>query len=92
MNSELLGAVQKALLEQWDPIGIIAAGGPSDEYDHYALALVELLLEGADALEVAYYLAESRSLHMWIGRLRITDKEHAVAETLEKLFLDLKTQ
>lgn len=38
-----LGAVQTALMEEWDPIGVRGLPGADDEYWRYALRLAELL-------------------------------------------------
>ena len=53
---EFKGEVRRILLEEWDPIGIVALSGPPDEYFSYADAITANLVMGADASQIAEYL------------------------------------
>lgn len=75
--------VARALWETWDPIGMRAMGGPSDEYDAYADAILRLLREGADEAAVARHL-----LNIATDRMGLTDTE-ADARTAARSLLSL---
>lgn len=59
----------KALLwEEWDPIGVNCdAGGPTDEYDSYALKLYSMLKSNASRDEILNYLVWVRTEYIGIG-------------------------
>jgi hypothetical protein len=51
-----LRAIERVLWEDWDPIGVRARGGPSDEYDSYAPGVLGLVQLGAAEREIAAHL------------------------------------
>ena len=50
-------AIRRALLREWDPIGIGDAPEAQDEYDGYVGGVYRLLANGASTRELAEYLA-----------------------------------
>ena len=57
-------AVRKALLRDWDPIGIRAEPGAQDEYDSYVPMVCKLLMTGRPRHEVFDYLWWLETEHM----------------------------
>jgi hypothetical protein len=51
-----LERVEQTLWEDWDPIGVRAMGGPDDEYDSYAPAILRMLLYGVTEEELVAHL------------------------------------
>jgi hypothetical protein len=82
-------AVNRILLEQWDPLGIRAAEGPEDEYLSYVPQLIGRVQRGASDAELADYLGEVESRQMGLrvlpsvrrteiaARIRATVMHHA---------------
>jgi hypothetical protein len=48
----LLKAVREVLFGDWNPI----PGAPKDEYDHFAPAIVRLLMDKADRIRIAEHI------------------------------------
>ena len=83
----LIEKVQELLLQEWDPIGIVAMEGPTDEYDSYAAELVQ---SGETRTgEIAQYLAEIRFAWMSLGAFPIQQNEWDVAEKLAAVLKDV---
>jgi hypothetical protein len=62
-----LQRVEQALWEDWDPIGVRAMGGPSDEYDSYAPTILRMLLAGATEEELVVHLYAIETEQMGLG-------------------------
>jgi hypothetical protein len=54
-------------MQHWDPIGVSDSPGAWNEYDSYMLPLVRKLRSGADAGEVAAYLAGVQTATMGLS-------------------------
>jgi hypothetical protein len=79
--------IERALLEQWDPLEVASAPGDHPEYQPYAHELYNLLARGASDVQIARFLhrAEdgelghpelaSRDLVSLITRLRSIERE-----------------
>jgi hypothetical protein len=65
MQSEL-DLIKALLLHEWDPIGVSDCEGAEDEYDTYALQVVKMLGEDADADAIAQYLTWVVTSRMWL--------------------------
>jgi hypothetical protein len=48
--------IERALLEQWDPLGVASAPGEHPEYRSFAHEVYNLLARGASDAQVARYL------------------------------------
>ena len=76
----------KAALRHWDPIGVIDElldmDLPPDEYDSYALYLLELVESGAPARRIASHLVSLRTTYMGLGERTATEFEEDLAERL----------
>jgi len=48
--------IERALLEQWDPLGVASAPGEHPDYHAYAHEVYNLLARGASDSQVARYL------------------------------------
>ena len=53
----------RALLNSWDPIGIMQHGAPRDEYDCLIAPVLDLLEAGADAEGIARFLRAELGEH-----------------------------
>ena len=51
--------IERALLEQWDPLGVATAPGQHAEYHSYAHEVYNLLARGASDTQIARYLHDS---------------------------------
>ena len=60
----------RRLVNDWDPVGLIAAGAPTDEYDCISGPLLRCLEEQASAGEIAEYLTGEFRDHFGV---RISD-------------------
>ena len=79
--------IERALLEQWDPLGVASAPGEHAEYHLYAHEVYNLLDRGASDVQIARYLhrAEdgelghpelaSRDLAPLVTRLRTIERQ-----------------
>jgi hypothetical protein len=79
--------IERALLEQWDPLGVASAPGEHSEYQPFAHEVYNLLARGASDVQIARYLhraedAElghpelaSRDLAPLVTRLRTIEHE-----------------
>ncbi|WP_228244059.1 hypothetical protein [Porphyrobacter sp. GA68] len=66
--SDELKQLKALLWEEWDPIGVNnGSGGPTDEYDSYALKLYSMLQSNASRDEVLNYLVWVRTEYIGIG-------------------------
>ena len=63
-QSSLVEYVRRALLHDWDPIGVQSYSGASDEYDSYVPDVCELLVRKATLDEVLAYLWSLETQHM----------------------------
>lgn len=54
----------RALLNSWDPIGVIEHGAPLDEYDCMIAPMLDRLEAGADADEIARFLRVELGEHV----------------------------
>lgn len=53
---EIERAIERALLEQWDPLNVHDAPGVHEEYHRYVHELFSLLARGGSDVQVARYL------------------------------------
>jgi hypothetical protein len=53
----------RALLNSWDPIGVVGHGAPPDEYDCMIAPVLDLLESGADADGIARFLRDELEEH-----------------------------
>ena len=53
--------IERALLAQWDPLGVAGAPGVHAEYRTYAHELYNLLARGASDVQLARYLHRAES-------------------------------
>jgi hypothetical protein len=79
--------IERALLEQWDPLGVASAPGEHPEYHLYAHEVYNLLARGASDVQIARFLhrAEdgefghpelaSRDLSSLVTQLRTIERE-----------------
>ena len=79
--------IERALLQQWDPLGVATAPGEHPEYHTYAHEVYNLLARGASDVQIARFLhrAEdgelghpelvSRDLVSLISQLRTIERE-----------------
>ena len=79
--------IERALLEQWDPLGVANAPGVHPEYQPYVHELYNLLARGASNVQIARYLhrAEdselghpelaSRDLVLLVTQLRTIERQ-----------------
>ena len=79
--------IERALLEQWDPLGVANEPGAHPEYQPYAHEVYNLLARGASDVQIARYLhrAEdgelghpelaSRDLSPLVTRLRTIERQ-----------------
>ena len=79
-ENDPLMIVRKVLWESWDPIGMKAFNGPSDEYDHYAPALEIMLKKGSGRNAIAEYLSDVQANQ--IGLSANQEKNLQVADIL----------
>lgn len=63
----LAAIASSVLYEQWDPIGVGAAGGPSDEYESYVPALIGLVRSGASDEVIAEHLGSLERTAMGVA-------------------------
>jgi hypothetical protein len=80
-------SIERALLEQWDPLGLASAPGEHPEYRPYAHQLYNLLARGGSDVQIDRYLhrAEdselghpelaSRDLASLVTRLRTIERQ-----------------
>jgi hypothetical protein len=67
-------AIRRAMLEQWDPIGVINIAEARDEYDDYVFDLYKRLVDGGSKSEVFDYLWSLETQHMGLsGNRDVTD-------------------
>jgi hypothetical protein len=81
--SDLLDEL-KALLWEWDPIGVRDLGGPVDEYDDYAPELLILLRRGESVDSVKAYLDWLEC--EWIGLSQSGGQTEEIARRSKILF------
>lgn len=56
----------RSLVNEWDPIGLIAAGAPLDEYECVTGPLLRMLEERAGTETIANYLATEFAEHFGV--------------------------
>lgn len=57
----------KAIVDDWDPLGLLALGAPNDEYDCLTVHIVELYERQLDMPEMAERLEQCIEEHFGIG-------------------------
>jgi hypothetical protein len=68
----------RRLWNAFDPIGVVAPGGPEDEYDAYVDPILRLCAQGGDADALRAYAAFV--VYESIGMHRQPVMDHAIAE------------
>jgi hypothetical protein len=63
-QKSLYADVQRALWTEWDPIGVRSLGGPADEYNGYAAAVLHELNSGSGEIGLARLLQQFETEHM----------------------------
>jgi|SRR6188768_3976349 len=66
-NSALEKEVRRALLEEWDPIGVRAFPEAFGEYDGYVGAICSLLIRGCSAEDLFDFLWGIETQHMGLS-------------------------
>jgi hypothetical protein len=61
------GRELRALLNEWDFLGVVREGGPTDEYDCLLWPLLRLLEQGATDDQIADYLKTEMGEHFGQG-------------------------
>jgi hypothetical protein len=56
----------QALVDAWDPVGLLATGAPSEEYECLVWPLMQRLDGGAGAEELAHWLREDIVRHFGV--------------------------
>jgi hypothetical protein len=69
----------------WDPIGVVHYPQARDEYDSYVPKVVEMLMTGKDASEIASHLTEIETQRMGLSD---TKRARAKALSAAKLLLE----
>lgn len=77
---ELVEAVKRVLILDWDPIGIRDVPQAHDEYDVYAKSIAQLLVAGASVSELSKRLLEIQTKSMGLAENR--DRNAAIARKL----------
>jgi len=68
-------AIRKALLRQWDPIGVGSAADGQDEYDSYVGQIYKLLITRSTKNEIFDYLWWLETVHMGlVGDRQATER------------------
>ncbi|MCE3201002.1 hypothetical protein [Paenibacillus sonchi] len=57
----------EALVNAWDPVGLIGGGAPRDEYDCITVQLLELLDQGKNAAEIYQFILQELYEHFGMG-------------------------
>ncbi len=83
-------AIRKALLDEWDPIGVREISEAQDEYDHYVPAIYRLLVTRRPDCELIDYLWWLETEHMGLSGDRQATEAFAeylqgIAEKLESV-------
>lgn len=63
-NDEKLVKIKAILLNDWDPIGVNGLDGAKDEYDSYAVEILQMVNAGADEKILFAYLKKMETEHM----------------------------
>lgn len=74
----LFSRVQRALLREWDPIGIQEFPGAHDEYDSYVPDIYELLVKKEPVEIVFAYLWQLETEHMGLRGDQVRTQEFAL--------------
>lgn len=69
----------QSLLNQWDPIGLVGADGPTDEYECLVWPVVRLLREGVSAEVLAEHLTKELQSHFGLEPQACAPGEFAVS-------------
>lgn len=64
IHDKYLTAIKTALIQEWDPIGVMAIGGPLDEYDAYAPQIVRMLMGNASIEDLYKHLRWLETEHI----------------------------
>lgn len=62
------------LVNQWDPIGLIDGGAPTDEYDCISVQLIDLLIQGKRSNEIYEFIFHELDDHFGMGIDSITEE------------------
>lgn len=78
--------IERALLEQWDPLGIASAPGKHAEYQPYAHEIYNLLARGASDVQIARYLHRAEDSELGHPELASRDLAPLVSQlrTIER--------
>ncbi len=60
----MLRDIKRAMLYEWDPIGVSEIEAAHDEYDSYAIELTSLIRSGISENEIFTYLWDIETQHM----------------------------
>jgi hypothetical protein len=76
-------AIRKALLQEWDPIGVAEIPGAQDEYDGYVASIYKLLIQRSPVTKIFEYLWWLETEHMGLTGDR--QRTQRFAERLARL-------
>ncbi len=82
-------AISKALLKEWDPIGVSSFEGAQDEYDAYVGEIHRMLSQRASAKELFDYLWWLETQHMGLRGDR--QRTEAFANRLLKIIDEVES-
>jgi hypothetical protein len=63
-TDEKLIKIKSILLEDWDPIGVKGLDGAKDEYDSYAVEILQMIDAGENEKNIFAYLRKMETVHM----------------------------
>lgn len=75
----------RALLNGWDPIGVVRAGGPEDEYDCLIAPILDRLVRGTSPGDLAAFLRHELDEHFGLDAERHRAGIDAVARAAVQL-------
>jgi hypothetical protein len=78
--------IERALLEEWDPLSVASAPGDHPEYQAYAHEVYNLLARGASDTQIARYLHRAEDGELGHPELASRDLAHLVTRlrTIER--------
>jgi hypothetical protein len=77
ITPEMINKLRKALIEDWDPIGVALIPGAHDEYDAYIQELCKLLLNDPSEKEIFDYLWMLETEYMGLEGDKLNAKKFA---------------
>ena len=63
------------IVNNWDPIGLIAGGAPSDEYDCISVQLISMLIQDKNSKEIFDFIIFELDKHFGMGLDSITKEK-----------------